>query len=325
MKILFATDGSDSALAALDFLLRFPLTPQSQVLVTTVIDQAAFPGLLSGRRWGRASNGEPEQLKGAMAPNDEDAKDAEAERKNLNLAEQALHREAQAHLTTVTKRLQAAGWASSSEIRGGHPIDQICASAETWGADLIVVGTHGLTGIRRHFLGSVSTGVLHYADCSVLVVPHPDLAEHPHSKEVPLRFLLTHDGSEPANKALELCASLPLQGRATVTLLRVLELVTLYRQDLRQQMSSAFREDKRAAEDELNAAADKLRQATSQVEVKTLESGDLGRAILDTAAEQQSDLIVLGHKGRSAIKRMLLGSVIGRIAAHAPCALLIVR
>lgn len=323
MKILFATDGSDSALAALDFLLRLPLTPQSEVLVTTVIDQAAFPGLLSGRLWERASNDELEQAKDTITPSDQDA---EAERKNLNLAEQALHRQAQVHLTTVTKRLQAAGWASSSEIRGGHPSDQICVSAEAWGADLIIVGTHGLTGIRRHFLGSVSNSVLHYADCSVLLVPHPDLAEHPpNSKDAPLRLLLAHDGSKPANKALELCASLPLQGRATVTLVRVLEMVTLYRQDLRQQMSSAFQEDKRAAEAELSAAAEKLHRATSEVDLRLLESGDLRRTLLDTAAEQQSDLIILGHKGRSAIKRMLVGSVIGSVAAHAPCALLIVR
>jgi nucleotide-binding universal stress UspA family protein len=323
MKILFATDGSNSALAALDVLLQFPFSPQSQVLVTTVIDHAAFPGVRSGGAWTQPANGVLAPASGTVAPN---AGDAAAGQEDLGAAEHALSHEAQAHLTEVTERLRAAGWNSASEIRGGHPIDQICESAETWGADLIVVGSHGLTGIRRHLLGSVSTGVLHYADCSVLLVPHPDLTEQaPRDEETPLRFLLAYDGSAAADKALELCTSLPLQGRATVTLLQVVELVTLYRQDLRQQLNGAYQEEKRAAESELDAAAEQLRQAGLPVEVKLLESGDLGRTILDTAAEQQSDLIVLGHKGRSAIKRMLVGSVISRIAAHATCALLIVR
>ncbi|WP_462321936.1 universal stress protein [Halochromatium sp.] len=341
MKILFATDGSDSALAALDFLLRFPLPADSEVLVTTVIDQAAFPDGLQGMLAGVSANGDLGQASSAPFPTAtvaqvEDARrageDPDDRTETNGEAEGLVRREAQTHLALVSKRLQAAGWTSSSEIRQGHPIDQICASAEAWGADLIVVGTHGLTSFRQQVLGSVSAGLLHYAGCSVMIVPHPDLAERPpaspeapRTQNTPLRFLLAHDGSEPADKALELCASLPLQGRASVTLLRVLELVTLYRQDLRQQLSRAFQEEKRVAQQELDAGAERLRQTTSDVDVKLMESGDLRGTILETATEQQCDLIVLGYKGRSAIKRMLVGSVISRIAAHTPCALLTVR
>jgi nucleotide-binding universal stress UspA family protein len=331
MKILFATDGSDSAESALDFLLRFPFPSESEVLVTTVIDRTAFPDAISGMLAGVPPDGDLGQTTPASAAFADEATEQRWQSQQVEVdndggAERTVRSEAEAHLTRVSERLRDAGWASSTEIRSGHPVDQICTAAEASATDLIVVGAHGVTGIRRHLIGSVSTGVLHYAGCSVLLVPHPDLFKHaPPSTERPLRFLLPHDGSEPSDRALKLCASLPLQGRATVTLLRVLELVTLYHQDLWQQMSRDFQEEKRAAEEELRLAAERLRQATSQVEVELLESGDLGRAILDTAAEHESDLIILGHKGRSAIKRMLVGSVIGRIAAHAHCAVLTVR
>ena len=52
----------------------------------------------------------------------------------------------------------------------GAPGRLICSVAANWGADLIMVGSHGRTGIRELLLGSVSNYVLHHATCSVLVV-----------------------------------------------------------------------------------------------------------------------------------------------------------
>ncbi len=55
----------------------------------------------------------------------------------------------------------------------GHPKDVILEEAERWGADLIVVGSHGYGAIRRLFLGSVSLGVATGAPCSVEIVRSP--------------------------------------------------------------------------------------------------------------------------------------------------------
>ncbi|HZG38182.1 MAG TPA: universal stress protein [Nodosilinea sp.] len=54
----------------------------------------------------------------------------------------------------------------------GEPAATICNMADSWQADLIVVGSHGRKGIRELLLGSVSNYVMHHANCSVLVV-HP--------------------------------------------------------------------------------------------------------------------------------------------------------
>lgn len=56
------------------------------------------------------------------------------------------------------------------ELRSGHPVATITALAKRTNADLIVLGTHGRTGLKRAFLGSVAERVVRHAPCSVLVV-----------------------------------------------------------------------------------------------------------------------------------------------------------
>ena len=52
----------------------------------------------------------------------------------------------------------------------GDPADELLEASDTFGADLIVVGSVGLTGSSRFLLGSVASSVLHHAPCDVLVV-----------------------------------------------------------------------------------------------------------------------------------------------------------
>ncbi len=52
----------------------------------------------------------------------------------------------------------------------GNPGRAICDLAQTWSADLLVVGSRGRTGLKEMFLGSVSNYVTHHAPCSVLIV-----------------------------------------------------------------------------------------------------------------------------------------------------------
>ena len=62
------------------------------------------------------------------------------------------------------------------------------------------------------------------------------------------------------------------------------------------------------------------------IEVETYaEEGDPAEVILDVAKEQGADLIVVGSRGLSGIKRFLLGSVSAKVSEHAPCSVMIVR
>lgn len=65
---------------------------------------------------------------------------------------------------------QAAGIETSVTQDNGSPGLAICKLAKTWGADLIIVGSHGRKGLSEMLLGSVSNYVVHHAPCSVLVI-----------------------------------------------------------------------------------------------------------------------------------------------------------
>src|SRR4029079_2845142 len=58
----------------------------------------------------------------------------------------------------------------TDNIIAGHPVQEILDRADRWGADLIVVGSHGYRGLRRLLLGSVSQAVASHAKCSVEIV-----------------------------------------------------------------------------------------------------------------------------------------------------------
>ncbi len=66
---------------------------------------------------------------------------------------------------------------SDIEIVTGDPVEEILRLANIYSADLIVLGSRGLTGVRRVVQGSVSSAVVADATCSVLVVKSPDVAD----------------------------------------------------------------------------------------------------------------------------------------------------
>ncbi|HEY9868697.1 MAG TPA: universal stress protein [Candidatus Obscuribacterales bacterium] len=59
------------------------------------------------------------------------------------------------------------------EVLEGHPAEQIIDTANAWGANMILLGSHGRRGMSRFILGSVSTAVLTHAPCSVVILRLP--------------------------------------------------------------------------------------------------------------------------------------------------------
>jgi nucleotide-binding universal stress UspA family protein len=145
MKILLAIDGSAYSDAAVWEVSRRLWAPDTEVRLITV-DPPVDAGLLRG---------------GSPTAFDELVKQQRVEAvRRLNEAMTVFKQNAPNLLVTPV-------------LREGWPKDVILDEAERWGADLIVVGSHGKGAIRRFFLGSVSLAVATNAPCSVEIVRSP--------------------------------------------------------------------------------------------------------------------------------------------------------
>jgi nucleotide-binding universal stress UspA family protein len=84
-----------------------------------------------------------------------------------------LRRDAGGRRDALAAPFASAGIRAATEILSGDPAQTLLAAAEQRGADLVVLGSHGLAGGGRFVLGSVSERVLRHAHCSTLVVKEP--------------------------------------------------------------------------------------------------------------------------------------------------------
>lgn len=149
MKILLAIDGSKFSEAATQAVIDRIKTANTEVHVLTVVDLMNY-----------FSN---EKSAEQYIPNI-----TEMRLDCLNRAAQLVEKAARA--------LRGAGFTVTVGVAEGDPKTEIVASAEAWGADVIVVGSHGRSLFDRALLGSVSESVARYARCSVEIVRSPKLA-----------------------------------------------------------------------------------------------------------------------------------------------------
>ncbi len=160
MKILLATDGSEHSEAAVDEIAQRPFPMGSQVRVISVVDP---PYPTTGIWTGDGTN-----------------------LNDMNLYDEMLKSFTQRASTAVEKA--AHGLRAShegrelgvtTEVLTGSPKQVILDEAETFAADLIVVGSHGYGMIERFLLGSVSQAVALHAQCSVEIVRIPKILPEP--------------------------------------------------------------------------------------------------------------------------------------------------
>ena len=79
-------------------------------------------------------------------------------------------KESEAVLAKTVNLLRSKGFTVTSSAEWGDPKYKIIDVAEEWGADLIVLGSHGRSGLNRFLMGSVSEAVARHAHCSVTIV-----------------------------------------------------------------------------------------------------------------------------------------------------------
>jgi nucleotide-binding universal stress UspA family protein len=223
----------------------------------------------------------------------------------------------------AAKRLFSKGLGVSEVVCYGYPPAVILEYAEKWGANLGVVGSHGLGAVARFLLGSVAKSLLQGAHCSVEIVRMPSTKE----TGAALKILLATDGSSYSQCAARSIAERPWRKGTVVEVLAVAEVVTTapdpwyasgqIAERLQVERLKAAKEDAKSAEDILSAAG--LKPLTKVV------CGYPKASILDEAKEWGAHLIVVGSHGRRGLKRLLLGSVAETVALHSHCSVEVIR
>ena len=206
----------------------------------------------------------------------------------------------------------------------GGTVPTIVDRAVTMPADLLVMGTHGRSGFDRFLLGSVTEKVLRKAPCPILTVPPHAPAKAP--VEVTFkRILCPVDFSPSALQAFGFALDLARQAGGSVTVLHAIEWLAdearahadFNLQDYRQHLV----EDAHARLQALIAEQPRTGCAMEDVVV----AGRAYREILETAAAQETDLIVMGAQGRGGMGLTLFGSTTQQVVRAATCAVLTVR
>jgi len=234
----------------------------------------------------------------------------------------ALQEAASGRLNEINSRVRDSGVEVSSELRLGIPSQVILETAIDKDADLIVVGTRGLSGFRHLLLGSTAERVVQHAHCPVLTVHPGDTDKHRPIETV----MVPTDFSRDAETAY--FAALTLLGktrRTKVVLLHVYHLPYEYTAYGTIPTSlDYFKDIEGAAEDRLATLADELRQQGFQVETIARE-GFPPEVILAEAEAAGADLIAMGTHGRTGLAHLVLGSTAERVVQRADCPVLTVR
>jgi len=233
-------------------------------------------------------------------------------------------------IARIERRARAAGIKPSTalvENFGGRVADTILDEVKRWRPDLVVMGTHGHTGIKHVLLGRVTERVLRAASCPVLTVPRRAPDAVPIAAGLFKQILCGIDFSPAADHAREWAMSLAQEADARLTVVHVLtsQLVpdaVLADQHLSVLAYQRLREDE--AQRRIAEALPSTASSYCQVE-STIVRGKPWREIVGIATAQQSDLIVLGVHGRGSVDLMFFGSTAHQVVRHASCPVLTLR
>lgn len=288
MRILFATDGSDDAKAALAYLTQWPLPEGSRVRIVTV----------SERRPPRADLPALQAFHDALT----------ADRRRL---------------VEQTRGSLSIPAPIEADVLEGTACDEIVRDAQEWWADLVVLGARGLGAFDTALLGSVSLDVARHAPCAVLVVKGgPTRLERvvvgiDGSDESVNAARFAADLPPGARRAVQLVGVVePIHFPSCAP--------AVIHPQLRAAID-ALKEERRTV---LGKAMDQvipLFEAHGAAVSRVLPEGHPAPTIARMASDTGADLIVVGARGLGGVKRLLLGSVSETVLRAARCPVLIVK
>ncbi len=292
MRILIAYDGSQSADAAIDDLLRAGLPLRAEALVLSVADVVRLPACPTDR---------------SMA-----ARVARSERNEA--LEDAVH-----CATRGRERLESLvpSWETDADACADSPSWAILAKADSWKADLVVMGSHGRSSAGRAVFGSVAQSVLGEAPCAVRIARGRPSIERPGG----VRLVVGVDASRGAEAAVSAILARSWPAGSAVRVVTAVNPAVL----------SAFaglgsgHDDPWAWVRTVNGVAARKFAAAGVEPAQLVVEGDPKNVLVGEASAWGADSIFLGEHGLHGAYRELLGSVSAAVAARAHCSVEVVK
>lgn len=200
------------------------------------------------------------------------------------------------------------------EARLGDAAARLLDAEADLDAQMLVLTTHGRSGLDRWVRGSVAEKVLRHGAAPLLLIRPWDAPAGPLLQAAPVgkRVLVPIDGSYLADQAVPLAERLANQAQGDVVLLGVVppkrETVAGY------VLEMTPTEDRALAEEHLEAMARALRRRGVPVRTMVRVSDDVAQAIADAVAADGADLVAMSTHGRSTLGRWFYGSVADHVS-----------
>jgi nucleotide-binding universal stress UspA family protein len=236
-----------------------------------------------------------------------------------------LAHEAQDYLAGASARLQAAGLQVSTSVPYGGAAEVILDQAAAESCDVIIMATHGRSGMGRWVYGSVAESVLARSPVPVLLVRAGQAAEPVF--DCP-RVIVSLDGSEFSEAALPVAQTLARRLGAELVLVRVVPAPEHAIFDEQGRMVASIDQEaerlKYEGQDYLREVASRL--ATNGLTIRQeVRVGDAATSIVAASQEGCAALVIMATHGRTGLGRLILGSVAGAVLRQGNVPLLLVR
>lgn len=231
-----------------------------------------------------------------------------------------LEAEATQQLETEAARLREEGSvAQAAVVRGASAFEALMARVGEWQPDLIVMATHGRTGMPRLFLGSVTEKTVRHAPCAVATVRAG--ATGSDSGVRPGRILVPVDFSDNARRAVAAAQSLAGDEGSLVVQHVVLN-PTLAGLAPEARLELFSRDE---------SLPDRIREHMAgwmegqEFDALVTEADDVAASVVEAAQEAGAEMIVMGTRGRTGIDYFLTGSVAERVVRSSPIPVVTIR
>ena len=211
------------------------------------------------------------------------------------------------------------------DLHGGPVADVLQGYARRHDVDLIVMSTHGRTGVSRLSLGSVTDSLIRHTSIPVLVVKTPESYLNPQLIGAFKRIVVPLDGSTLAEQVLPRMLVLAKLEDAEVSLLQVLIPHSYSQKEMFDPNLPWWDKDVSLAQGYLFRIASRLRRNGLIVTTDIVIGENVADAIGDFASREKADLIAIATHGRGGLARMLRGSVADAIMHSGKVSMLVLK